>query len=64
MVKKTYCRVVATDTNGDSWGIEKEISKTSKMAIADIFEEFKNYIKLNCHGAKLCSINFYFDDGI
>lgn len=65
MVKKVLVDCYAICTNGNTWrGKKIEVSITSKMDIADIYNEFKNYIKNNGDGAKLKEIHFVFEEGV
>lgn len=65
MVKKTFVECQAVDTKGCTWSCQKiEVSKTSKMDIANIYNKFKETIKENGKGARLKEINFVFDEGV
>lgn len=65
MVKKVFVNVYALDTNGRTCRGEKvEVSKTSKMDIADLFEAHRDFIKEKGNGAKLKEIHFVFDEGV
>ena len=65
MTKKVMVDCCAICTNGYTWrGSKVEVSTTSKMNIADIYIQYKEYIKANGNGAKLKEIHFVFDEGV
>lgn len=65
MTKKVMVDCYAICTNGYTWrGRKIEVSTTSKMDVADIYNEYKNYIKNNSNGAKLKEMHFVFDEGV
>ena len=66
MVKKVFVNVYAICTNGFTFrGKKIEVSKTSKIAIADIFEVYRDFIKENSKGAtKLKEFHVIFDEGV
>lgn len=65
MIEKVLVDCYAICTNGYTWRSNKvEVSTTSKMDIADIYNEFKNSIKNNGDGAKLKEIHFVFEKGV
>jgi hypothetical protein len=65
MVKKVFVNVYAFDTNGCTFrGKKVEVSKTSKMDIADLFAAHRDFIKEKGDGAKLKEIHFVFDEGV
>jgi hypothetical protein len=65
MVKKVFADVYAICSNGSTWrGKKTEVSKSSKMAIADLFEVYRDYIKENGDGAKLKEFHVIFDEGV
>lgn len=65
MVKKVFVDVYAIDTKGATYrGKKIEVSKTSKMDIADLFDAHKNFIKENGNGEKLKEFHVIFDEGV
>lgn len=65
MTKKVMVDCYAICTNGHTWrGCKVEVSTTSKMEIADLYNEYKKYIKNNSNGAKLKEMHFVFDEGV
>ena len=65
MVKKVFVDAYAICTKGSTWrGRKVEVSKTSKMDIADLFEILRDHIKENSDGAKLKEFHVIFDEGV
>ena len=64
-MKRVLVDACAVCTNGSTWrGKKTEISATSKMAVADLFVFFRDYIKENGRNAKLKEFHIYFDEGV
>ena len=65
MVKKVFVNVYAVGTNGNTYrGGKIEVSKTSKMDIADLFMSHRDFIKENGDGERLKEIHFVFEEGV
>jgi hypothetical protein len=65
MVKKVFVNVCAVDTNGITFRCKKiEVSKTSKMDIANLFVLHRDFIKEKGCGAKLKEFHIIFDEGV
>ncbi len=63
MAKKVSVRVWALGTNGKFYRTKKvEVSKNSKMAIANLFEVYRDFMREQ--GLKLKEIYFLFEDGV